>query len=69
MSIQYPRRPKVQLGGIAHFGRIIARFDSDRYLLDFLELDTSAFEQRVREASGASLGSPAHHYLGRHDRA
>jgi hypothetical protein len=63
MSTQYPRSPKVQLGGIAHLGRIIDKIrlrhagqiqdynyltvGFDRYLLDFLELETSAFEQRV----------------------
>ena len=63
MGTQYPRSPKVQLGGIAHLGRIIDKIrlrhagqiqdynyltvGFDRYLLDFLELDDSAFEQRV----------------------
>ena len=51
MSTQYPMSPKVQLGGIAHLGRIIARFGSDLYLLDFLVLDTSAFERRVRAST------------------
>ncbi len=65
MSTQYPRSPKVQLGGIAHLGRIIDKIrlrhagqiqdynyltvGFDRYLLDFLELDAPAFEQRVRD--------------------
>ena len=63
MSTQYPRSPTVQVGGIAHLGRIIDKIrlrhagqvqdynyltvGFDRYLLDFLELETSAFEQRV----------------------
>ena len=63
MSIPYPRTQKFQLGGIAHLGRIIDKIrlrhagqiqdynyltvGFDRYLLDFLELETSAFEQRV----------------------
>ena len=63
MSTQYPRSPKVQLGGIAHLGRIIDKIrlrhagqirdynyltvGFDRYLLDFLELEASVFEQRV----------------------
>lgn len=65
MSTQYPRSPKVQLGGIAHLGRIIDKIQFhhagqiqahnyltvglDRDLLDFLELDASVFEQRVRD--------------------
>ena len=65
MSTQYPRSPKVRLGNIAHLGRIIDKIKLrqagqiqdynyltvgfDRYLLDFLELDDSAFEQRVRD--------------------
>ena len=64
MSIPYSRTPKFQLGGIAHLGRIIDKIrlcyagqiqdynyltvGFDCYLLDFLELDASAFEQRVR---------------------
>ena len=65
MSEQYPRSPKVRLGDIAHLGRIIDKVrlrqagqiqdynyltvGFDRYLLDFLELDASAFEQKVRD--------------------
>ncbi|MEK7235876.1 MAG: DUF5069 domain-containing protein [Nitrospirota bacterium] len=65
ISTQYPRSPKIRLGGIAHLGRIIDKIrlrhagqiqdynyltvGFDRYLLDFLELDDSAFEQRVRD--------------------
>jgi len=65
MSTQYPRSPKVRLGDIAHLGRMIDKIrlrhagqiqdynyltvGFDRYLLDFLELDGSAFEQRVHE--------------------
>lgn len=65
MSEQYPRSPKVRLGDIAHLGRIIDKIrlrqagqiqdynyltvGFDRYLLNFLELDASAFEQKVRD--------------------
>ncbi len=65
MSAQYPRSSKIRLGDIAHLGRIIDKVrlrqagqiqdynyltvGFDRYLLDFLELDASAFEQRVRD--------------------
>lgn len=65
MSAQYPRSPKIRLGNIAHLGRIIDKVrlrqagqiqdynyltvGFDRYLLDFLELDASVFEQRVRD--------------------
>ncbi|MEY4706077.1 MAG: hypothetical protein RL042_2282 [Nitrospirota bacterium] len=65
MRAQYPRSPKIRLGNIAHLGRIIDKIrlrqagqiqdynyltvGFDRYLLDFLELDASAFEQRVRD--------------------
>jgi len=65
MSAQYPRSPKIRLGSIAHLGRMIDKVrlrqagqiqdynyltvGFDRYLLDFLELDASAFEQRVRD--------------------
>lgn len=61
----YPRSPKIRLGNIAHLGRMIDKVrlrqagqiqdynyltvGFDRYLLDFLELDTSAFEQNVRD--------------------
>jgi len=59
----YPRSPKAFLGGIAHFGRFIDKirlrnagkiqdynyitvgFDKD--LIDFLQIDPKAFEQRV----------------------
>jgi hypothetical protein len=63
MTPLYPRSPKIQLGGIAHLGRIIDKIrlrragyiqdynyltvGFDKSLLDFLELDASAFEQRV----------------------
>ncbi len=63
MSAPYPRSPKIRLGNIAHFGRMIDKVrlrqagqiqdynyltvGFDRYLLDFLELDATAFEQRV----------------------
>lgn len=65
MSPQYPRSPKIRLGNIAHLGRIIDKIrlrhagqiqdynyltvGFDRYLLDFLKLDGSTFEQRVRD--------------------
>lgn len=63
MSTQYQSSPKVQREGIAHLGRIIDKIQFrhagqiqdynyltvgfDRDLLDFLELDASAFEQPV----------------------
>ncbi len=63
MSAPYPRSPKIRLGNIAHLGRMIDKVrlrqagqiqdynyltvGFDRYLLDFLELDATAFEQRV----------------------
>ena len=65
MSMQYPSSSKVHLIGIAHRGRIIDNIllrharqiqdyiyltvGFDRYLLDFLELDASAFEQREHD--------------------
>ncbi len=65
MRAPYPRSPKIRLGNIAHLGRMIDKVrlrqagqipdynyltvGFDRYLLDFLELDTSAFEQNVRD--------------------
>ena len=60
---QYPRSPKILLGGIAHLARFIDKvrlrhagqipdynyitvgFDKD--LIDFLQIDPQAFEQRV----------------------
>ena len=63
MTTQYPRSPKVRLGGIAHLGRMIDKIrlrhagripdynyltvGFDRYLLEFLELDGAALEQQV----------------------
>ena len=63
MNAPYPRSPKIRLGNIAHLGRMIDKVrlrqagqiqdynyltvGFDRYLLDFLELDATAFEQRV----------------------
>ncbi len=63
MNAPYPRSPKNRLGNIAHLGRMIDKVrlrqagqiqdynyltvGFDRYLLDFLELDATAFEQRV----------------------
>lgn len=59
----YPRSPKVLLGGIAHLGRFIDKIrlrnarqipdynyitvGFDKYLIDFLNIDATAFEQRV----------------------
>ena len=60
---QYPRSPKVLLGGIAHLGRFIDKVKLrnagkiqdynyitvgfDKYLIDFLQIDPNAFEQQV----------------------
>ena len=60
---QYPRSPKVLLGGIAHLERFIDKIrlrhagkiqdynyitvGFDKYLVDFLRIDPKAFEQRV----------------------
>ena len=60
---QYPRSPKALLGGIAHLGRFIDKIrlrnegkiqdynyitvGFDKYLIDFLQIDPKAFEQRV----------------------
>ncbi len=60
---RYPRSPKVLLGGIAHLGRFIDKIrlrnagqiqdynyitvGFDKYLIDFLQIDPKAFEQRV----------------------
>lgn len=60
---QYPRSPKILLGGIAHLGRFIDKIrlrnaghiqdynyitvGFDKYLADFLGIDAKAFEQRV----------------------
>lgn len=60
---QYPRSPKVLLGGIAHLGRFIDKVrlrhagkiqdynyitvGFDKYLIDFLQIDVKAFEQLV----------------------
>ena len=60
---QYPRSPKVLIGGIAHLGRFIDKIrlrhagqiqdynymtvGFDKYLTDFLGIDAQAFEQRV----------------------
>ena len=59
----YPRSPKALLGGIAHLGRFIDKISLrhagkiqdynyitvgfDKYLVDFLQIDPKAFEQRV----------------------
>jgi hypothetical protein len=64
MSVQdYPRSPKILLGGIAHLGRFIDKIRMrhagkiqdynyitvgfDKYLIDFLQIDVKAFEQQV----------------------
>lgn len=60
---QYPRSPKVLLGGISHLGRFIDKIrlrnageiqdynyitvGFDKHLIDFLGIDAKAFEQRV----------------------
>lgn len=60
---QYPRSPKALLGGIAHLGRFIDKVrlrhagkiqdynyitvGFDKYLIEFLQIDVKAFEQRV----------------------
>jgi hypothetical protein len=60
---QYPRSPKVMLGGIAHLARFIDKIRMrhagliqdynyitvgfDKYLIDFLQIDPQAFERRV----------------------
>jgi Domain of unknown function (DUF5069) len=60
---QYPRSPKALLGGIAHLRRFIDKIrlrnegkiqdynyitvGFDKYLVDFLQIDPKAFEQRV----------------------
>jgi hypothetical protein len=62
-SQTYPRSPKALLGGIAHLGRFIDKIrlrnagkiqdynyitvGFDKYLVDFLQIDPKAFEQRV----------------------
>lgn len=59
----YPRSPKALLGGLAHLGRFIDKIrlrnagriqdynyitvGFDKYLVDFLQIDPKAFEQRV----------------------
>ncbi|MEC4889763.1 MAG: DUF5069 domain-containing protein [Nitrospira sp.] len=65
MPTEYPRSPKALLGGLAHLGRLFDKirmrqkgqiqgynyltvgFDKD--LLDFLQLDGTAVEERVRQ--------------------
>jgi len=62
-SQTYPRSPKTLLGGIAHLGRFIDKIrlrhagqiqdynyitvGFDKHLVDFLQIDPKAFEQRV----------------------
>lgn len=61
--MKYPRSPKALLGGIAHLGRFIDKIrlrhegkiqeynyitvGFDKYLIDFLQIEPNAFEQRV----------------------
>ena len=61
--MKYPRSSKALLGGIAHLGRFIDKIrlrhagkiqdynyitvGFDKYLVDFLQIDPKAFEQRV----------------------
>jgi len=61
--MKYPRSPKALLGGIAHLGRFIDKIrlrnagqiqdynyittGFDKHLLEFLQIDPKAFEQRV----------------------
>lgn len=61
--MKYPRSPKALIGGIAHLGRFIDKIrlrhagkiqdynyitaGFDKYLVDFLQIDPKAFEQRV----------------------
>ncbi len=63
MQQTYPRSPKALLGGIAHLGRFIDKIrlrnsgkiqdynyitvGFDKYLVDFLQIDAKAFEQKV----------------------
>ncbi len=63
---EFPRSPKVLLGGIAHLGRFIDKvrlrhagkiqdynyiaIGFDKYLIDFLQIDPNAFEQLVLAA-------------------
>jgi Domain of unknown function (DUF5069) len=66
----YPRSPTILLGGIAHFGRFIDKIrlrhagkiqdynyivtGFDKHLIEFLKIDSQAFEQRVL-AGGTDL--------------
>lgn len=61
--LKYPRSPKSLLGGMAHLGRFIDKIrlrhegkiqdynyitvGFDKYLVDFLQIDPKAFEERV----------------------
>lgn len=61
--MKYPRSPKALLGGIAHLGRFIDKIrlrnagkiqeynyvtvGFDKFLIEFLQIDPKAFEQRV----------------------
>jgi uncharacterized protein DUF5069 len=61
--MKYPRSPKALLGGIAHLGRFIDKIrlrhagkiqdynyitvGFDKHLIEFLQIDPKAFEQRV----------------------
>jgi hypothetical protein len=62
---QYPRSPKILLGGLAHLGRFIDKIrlrqaghlqdynymtvGFDKALIEFVKIDPKAFEQRVLE--------------------
>ena len=64
----YPRSPKVLLGGIAHLARFIDKIrlrhagyiqdynyitaGFDKYLIEFLQIDPRAFEERVLSGAG-----------------
>ena len=63
MINDYPRSPEALLGGIAHLGRFIDKIRMrdvgkiqdynyitvgfDKHLIDFLQIDSKSFEQRV----------------------
>ena len=62
-ATQFPRSPKILLGGIAHLGRFIDKIrlrhegkiqeynyitvGFDKFLIEFLQIDPKSFEQRV----------------------
>ena len=65
MAMQYPRSPKILLGGMAHLARFIDKIrlrntghiqdynyitiGFDKYLLDLLQIDGTEFERRVMQ--------------------